>query len=352
MARPDANTRSAGGGAAREEGSMRAMRVVELGCPLEPAEVADPVPAPGEVLLDVHACGLNFADTLMAAGRYQERPALPFIPGMEVCGTVASLGPGVTAPAPGTRVACFAGGGGLAERLAVAAARCVPVPAAMPDTEVAGFLVAYGTSHVALAWRAQLRPGETLLVLGAAGGVGLTAVELGKLMGARVIAVARGADRLAIAKGAGADHVIDAAADLSAGVKALGGADVVFDPVGGAPFEAALRAANPGGRLLPIGFASGEVPQIPANILLVKNLTVVGLYWGAYAALDPAVLRESFVTLFAWYEAGRLHPHVSHVLPLAEANAGLDLLRGRQATGKVVVQVGGYSAAAIRGTQQ
>jgi NADPH:quinone reductase len=318
---------------------MRAMRVVELGRPLELAEVPDPVPGPGEVLLNVHACGLNFADTLMAAGRYQEKPALPFTPGMEVCGTVAALGPGIDAPAPGTRVACYAGSGGLAERLAVPAARCVPVPAAMPDAEAAGFLVAYGTSHVALAWRAGLRPGETLLVLGAAGGVGLTAVELGKLMGARVIAVARGADKLAIAQAAGADHLLDATSDVRAAVRALGGADVVFDPVGGAQFEAGLRAAKPGARLLPLGFASGDVPQIPANILLVKNLTVIGLYWGAYAALAPDVLTESFATLFAWYRAGRLHPHVSQILPLAEANAGLDLLRDRKAAGKVVVQV-------------
>jgi NADPH2:quinone reductase len=315
------------------------MQIVELGQPLRIAEVPDPVPGPGEVLLTVRACGLNFADTLMAAGRYQEKPALPFTPGMEVCGTVAAVGPGAAAPAPGTRVACFAGAGGLAERLVVPAARCVPAPAAMPDAEVAGFLVAYGTSHVALAWRAGLRPGETLLVLGAAGGVGLTAVELGKLMGARVIAVARGPEKLAAARAAGADHVLDAGADIRAEVRALGGADVVYDPVGGAQFDAALRAARPGARLLPLGFASGEVPQIPANILLVKNLTVIGLYWGAYAAMAPQALADSFATLFAWYEAGRLRPHVSHVLALEEANAGLDLLRDRKATGKVVVRV-------------
>jgi NADPH2:quinone reductase len=199
-------------------------------------------------------------------------------------------------------------------------------------------MVAYGTSHVALAWRAGLRPGETLLVLGAAGGVGLTAVELGKLMGARVIAVAR-AEKLSAARAAGADHVLDAGADIRAEVRALGGADVVYDPVGGAQFDAALRATRPGARLLPLGFASGDVPQIPANILLVKNLTVIGLYWGAYAAMAPQVLADSFATLFAWYEAGRLRPHVSHVLLLEDANAGLDLLRDRKATGKVVVRV-------------
>ncbi len=209
----------------------------------------------------------------------------------------------------------------------------------MPDHEVAGFLVAYGTSDVALVHRAGLRAGETLLVTGASGGVGLTAVELGKLIGARVIAVARGPEKLAAAKAMGADHLIDATADLRAAVKALGGADVVYDTVGGATFDAALRAANPEGRLLPIGFASGGVPQIPANILLVKNLTVIGLYWGAYASLRPSVLTDSFARLFAWYAEGRLRPQVSHVLPLEAANDGLDLLRSRASTGKVVVRV-------------
>ena len=320
---------------------MRAMQVSELGGPLRMAEIPRPAPGPGEVLLRVHACGLNFADTLMVAGRYQERPAPPFTPGMEVCGTVTALGPGASGPLPGTRVAAFCGGGGgLAEYLAVPALRCTPVPGAMPDAEAAGFLIAYGTSHVALAEQARLLPGERLLVLGAAGGVGLTAVEIGKAMGAEVVAVARGAGKLATAEAAGADHLIDAGEDLRVRVKALGGADVVLDPVGGAAFAAALRACNPGARLVPLGFASGEVPQIPANILLVKNLTVFGLYWGGLATLRPRVLADSLAALFAWYAQGRLHPHVSHVLPLAEAEAGLDLLRQRRATGKVVVQIG------------
>jgi NADPH2:quinone reductase len=232
------------------------------------------------------------------------------------------------------------GKGGFAEFVAVPAAGCLPAPEGMPDAEIAGFLIAYGTSHVALAYLARLRPGETLLVLGASGGVGLTAVELGRLMGARVIAVARGPEKLEVARAAGADHVLDAGADIRAEVRALGGADVVIDPVGGAQFDAALRAARPGARLLPLGFASGEVPQIPANILLVKNLTVLGLYIAAWAARHPERMRESFAALFAWYAQGRLKPHVSHVLPLAEANAALDLLRRREATGKVVLRVG------------
>ncbi|MFO1209968.1 MAG: NADPH:quinone oxidoreductase family protein [Amaricoccus sp.] len=331
---------------------MRSMRIEALGEPLRPVEVAPPAPGAGEVLLRVHACGLNFADTLMAAGRYQVKPPLPFAPGVEVCGTVEALGPGVAAPAVGTRVAAFVGHGGLAELAVAPAARCVAAPDAMPDAEVAGFLVAYGTSHVALAWRARLRPGETLLVLGASGGVGLTAVEIGALMGARVVAVARGAERLALARAAGAAHALDGDVDMRAEVKALGGADVVFDPVGGAAAEAALRATRPGARLLPIGFASGEVPQFPANLLLVKDLSVLGLHWGAYVERRPDVFRASTAALFGWHAQGRLRPHVGHRLPLAEAEAGLALLRERKATGKVVVEVApsGYSAASESAT--
>ncbi len=320
---------------------MRAMQVVALGQPMVPVDLPRPEPQPGEVLLRVLACGLNFADTLMVAGRYQERAEPPFTPGLEVCGIVEALGSGVNGPAPGTRVAAFCGRGGLAEYLSVPAARCTPVPGAMPDAEVAGFLIAYGTSHVALAAKARLRPGERLLVLGASGGVGLTAVEIGRAMGAEVIAVARGPAKLAVAGAAGAAHLIDAEDDVRARVRALGGADVLYDPVGGAAFDAALRACNPGARILPIGFASGTVPQIPANILLVKNLTVFGLYWGGLAHLDPGTLTDSLSALFRWYAQGRLRPHVSHVLPLDEAEAGFDLLRQRRATGKVVIRVAG-----------
>ena len=319
---------------------MRAMRLHALGEALVLDDVMPPEPGPGEVQLAVRACGINFADTLMVKGSYQEKPPLPFSPGMEICATVSALGPGVEGLAVGQRVASYAGHGGLAEMTTVPAKACVPVPDAMPDTDVAAFLIAYGTSHVALDYKAHLQPGERLLVLGAAGGVGLTAVELGKLMGAEVIACARGEDKLAVARAAGADHLIDSGtADLRAEVKALGGADVVYDPVGGDQFAAALRACNPEARLLPLGFASGEIPQIPANILLVKNLTVLGLYWGGYAKLKPSVLTDSFRTLFTWYAEGKLKPHVSHILPLEEANAALDLLRTRKATGKVVVKI-------------
>lgn len=319
---------------------MRAMRVHGLGEALRLDEVAPPEAGPGQLRLRVRACGLNFADTLMVAGKYQEKPQIPFSPGLELCGIVEALGAGATGFAPGDRVAAYAGAGGLAEVVAVPAERCVAVPEGMPDEQVAGFLIAYGTSDVALSHRAGLKAGETLLVTGAAGGVGLTAVELGKALGARVIACARGADKLEVARAAGADHLIDASEDLRAAVKALGGADVIYETVGGATFAACLGAAKPEARILPIGFAGGDVPQIPANILLVKNLTVHGVYWGAYAGLRPSVLTDSFARLFELWRAGRIKPHVSHVLPLEAANEGLDLLRSRQATGKVVIRVG------------
>jgi NADPH2:quinone reductase len=261
---------------------------------------------------------------------------------MEVCGVVEALGPGVEGLRVGQRVAGLCGHGGFAERVCAPAAACVPVPDAMSDEAAAALQITYGTTHVALDHRARLRPGERLLVLGAAGGVGLTAVEVGKLMGGEVIAVARGEAKQAVAREKGADHVLEAdPASLRDAVKALGGADVVYDPVGGDLWREALRAANFEARLLPIGFASGEVPQIPANILLVKNLTVIGLYWGAYRRHAPAVLTDSMAQLLAWWAEGRIVPHVSHVLPLHAANEALDLLRDRRATGKVVIRPGG-----------
>ncbi len=323
---------------------MRAMQLHQLNQPMQLNNIDIPEPKAGEVQIRVHTCGINFGDTLIVQGKYQEKFDLPFTPGMEICGVITTLGDGVDGFPVGTRVAAFGGSGGLAEYLCLDAARCVPVPQEMPDIEVAAFLVAYGTSHVALEHRANLQKSETLLVLGASGGIGLTAVELGKLMGAKVIAVARGAEKLAVAKAAGADHLIDSETqDIREIVKSLGGADVVYDPVGGDQFKAALRSCNPEARIIPLGFASGDIPQIPANILLVKNISVVGLYWGGYASFKPEVLLKSFLQLFGMYIDGKLKPHVSHVLPLEQANEALALLANRKSTGKVVVQV--YSAA-------
>lgn len=317
---------------------MRALQISTFGLPPDLRTVPVPDPGPGEVLLRTAACGLNFADLLMSGGSYQDTPPLPFTLGMEVAGTVEACGPGVTGFAPGARVAAVPGSGGLADFVAVPAARCVAIPDGMSFVQAASFQIAYGTSHLALDHRARLQPGETLLVLGAAGGVGLTAVEIGKHMGARVIASARGQNRLAVAQRAGADVLVDSdTADLRDRLRAEGGVDVVFDTVGGPAFLQALRATRPEGRLLCVGFAGGDVPQIPANLLLVKNLSVIGLYWGGYLAFRPEVLTASMATLFGWFGDGILRPHISHVLPLDRAAEGLDLLRGRKATGKVVV---------------
>ncbi len=319
---------------------MRAWQVATLGAEFSLQEVPSMRPAQGEVCLQVKCCGLNFADLLMRDGKYQEKPALPYTPGMEVAGVVEALGPGVTGLAPGMRVLAFVNSGGLAERVVVPADRLLVLPDTMPFADAAAFPIAYGTSHLALDHKARLQSGETLLVLGAAGGVGLTAVEIGKRMGARVVASARGAAKLEIAKAAGADLVIDSETpDLKAAFKALGGVDVVYDAVGGPAFDAALSACRPEGRLLAIGFASGQVPQVPANLLLVKNLSVMGLYWGGYQKFAPQVLRSSLKTLLQWYGEGGLRPHISHILPFAELPQALALLRDRKSTGKVVVQV-------------
>jgi NADPH:quinone reductase len=323
---------------------MRALVLTDTAHP--PALTDCPVPdaAPGQVQVRIRACGLNFADLLMAKGSYQEKPVLPAILGLEVAGTITALGNGVAQSHPhlhpGQRVAAFAGHGGLAEMGCFPADRCLPIPDAMPFAQAAGFVVAYGTSHLALAHRARLQRGETLLVLGAAGGVGLTAVEIGARMGARVVAVARGADKLEVARAAGAHQVIDTAdpdLDLRAAFKTLGGVDVVYDAVGEPAAGAALRALNPGGRFVVIGFAGGQVPQFPANLLLVKNIDVIGLYWGAYASFAPQVMADSLKTLLDWYAQGELAPHVSHTLPLDRALEGFELLRSRASTGKVVI---------------
>lgn len=317
---------------------MHAWRVTQLGQPASLQPCPRPIAQAGEALIRVKACGLNFADLLMQEGSYQQTPPPPFTAGMEFSGVIEALGPNTAGPALGTRVAAFAGSGGLADYAVVPVARLVALPASMSFAQAAAFQIAYGTSHLALDHRARLQAGETLLVMGAAGGVGLTAVEIGKRMGARVVACARGAAKLQIAAQAGADMLIDSdTPDLKTALKALGGVDVVYDAVGGAGFRAALSACRPEARILCIGFASGEVPQIAANLLLVKNLTVMGLYWGSYLEFAPHILTQSLQTLFAWFEAGGLHPHISHQLPFAQYPQGLALLRSRQATGKVVI---------------
>lgn len=298
------------------------------------------IPAEGELLVDVTACGVNFADLLMLQGVYQDTPEFPFVPGMEICGRVVSHGPRVSAPPVGTRVVAFIGSGGFAEQAVVSASRCVPVPDAMSDTDAAGFLIAYGTSHLALERRARLKEGEHLVVTGAAGGVGLTAVEIGKQMGARVTAIVRGTEKQEIARAAGADTVIDASLApeaITQCLKAEGGVDVVYDAVGDPLFDALFRACNPEARVLVIGFAGGTVPKPRANHMLVKNIDIIGFYWGGYMKFSPQALTKSVETLLGWYTDGRIRPHISHVLPLEKTADALDLLRSRTSTGKVVV---------------
>lgn len=322
----------------KQRGQMRAVVLQEIRQAPRLIRTPPPVPGRDEVLIDVAACGLNFADLLMIEGKYQERAPLPLILGMEVAGTVHACGPDVTGLEPGMRVAAFTGKGGLAEQVTCPATRCLALPDSMSMTTAAGFLVAYGTSHLALLHRAQLRPGETLVVLGAAGGVGLTAVEIGAAMGARVIAAARGPEKAQVARAAGAAVCIDSnMPDMRAALRDLGGADVIFDAIGEPLATPALRALRPEGRFLAIGFAGGKVPQFPANILLVKNLTVIGLYWGGYLDFAPERMMASLQELIQMQQAGRLRPHVSHVLPLERFSEGLDLLRSRQSTGKVVI---------------
>ena len=323
--------------------TMRAVVCRAWGAPADLAveDVAVPTPGPGEVRIAVAAAGVNFADTLLIAGKYQEKPDFPFTPGMEIAGEVVALGDGVAGVAPGDRVMAGTGVGGFAEQAIATAADVIPIPDAMGYAEAAGFSVTYGTAHLALDHRAHLAAGETLLVLGAAGGVGLTAVEVGKAMGATVIAAASDADKLAVAAEHGADHLIDyRAEDMRARVKEItggNGCDVIFDPVGGDAFDTALRCIAWEGRILAVGFASGRIPQAPANLLLVKNCAVVGVYWGAYKRRDPVRFRASFDALFAWYGEGKLKSRISGRFSLDEIAAALEALIARKATGKVVV---------------
>jgi NADPH2:quinone reductase len=325
---------------------MKALLCTAWGGPddLAVGELPSPTPGPGEILVGVRACGLNFADTLMIQGKYQERPDFPFSPGLEVSGEVREVGPGVAELAPGDAVIALCGHGGLAEQVVVPSANAVRLPESMDFVTAAGFAVVYGTAHVGLERRARLAPGEVLLVHGAAGGVGLAAVEVGRTMEATVIATASNEDKLAIAKAHGAHHVINYREEsFRDRVKALTdgrGADVIFDPVGGEVFDESVRCINWEGRILVVGFASGSIPELPVNLALVKNMSVVGVYWGAYRKRDAHVLQHSWQRLLDWYSQGALAPHVSATYPLEQAPEALSSLMARRATGKVVVTIG------------
>lgn len=302
-----------------------------------------PVPRPGqgEILVEVKAAGLNFADSLMCAGKYQVKPPLPFVPGLELAGVVSGVGEDVEGHEVGDHVMAVVDQGAFAGHALCKAADTFAMPAGLDFHKAAGFPIAYGTSYGALVWKARLQRGETLLVHGAAGGVGLTAVEIGKALGARVIATAGGADKCAVAQAHGADHVIDYKnEDIRERVKALTdgiGADVVYDPVGGDVFDASLRAVNWNARLIVIGFAGGRVPSIPANILLVKNVDILGFYWGSYRRHRPDLLAASFEHLGEMAASGQIRPHISEILPLSDWRQAFDALISRRSTGKVVL---------------
>jgi NADPH2:quinone reductase len=311
------------------------------------ALVLDEVPSPragaGQAVVEVKACGVNFPDTLIIQGKYQFRPEPPFSPGGEVAGVVAEVGDGVTSVKVGDRVVALMPWGGYAERIVSDAARLIPIPDGVSFVQAAAVPTTYGTTYYALADRAAMKPGETLLVLGAAGGVGIAAVQLGKLMGARVIAAASSAEKLETCKREGADLVVDySKEELKERVKALtngAGADVVYDPVGGKYSEAALRATAFNGRLLVIGFAAGEIPKIPLNLTLLKGASIVGVFWGQFTMREPARATAQFRQLYEWVRDGKLAPHIHATPPLAEAAAAMRTLLDRKVQGKIVLVV-------------
>ena len=323
---------------------MQAVICREFGEPdgLTVEDVPDPTAGANEVVVRIRAAGLNFPDLLTVAGKYQTLPSLPFSPGGEFAGVVESVGPGVTAWRPGDAVMGGSGHGAFAERIAVPQHALRAVPPGMELVTASAFSTTYGTSYYALKQRAALQPGETLLVLGAAGGVGLAAVELGVALGARVIAAASTDAKRAAAAAAGAHEVIDYSdGDLKGKVKALTGgkgADVIYDPVGGDLFDQCMRSINWYGRVLVIGFAAGDIPKVPINLILLKSCQLVGVFYGAWSAREPADNSRNFEELFALHADGKLKPLIGARYPLAACADALRCLSERRAIGKVVLE--------------
>jgi NADPH:quinone reductase len=322
---------------------MKAMLCKQFGPPesLVLEEVAALKADQDKVVIDVKACGVNFPDTLIIQNKYQFKPELPFSPGGEVAGVVKQIGEGVTNVKVGDRVIAFTGWGGFAEEVVTDAVRLIPIPDGMDFPTASAFVMTYGTSHHALKDRAQIQPGETLLVLGAAGGVGLAAVELGKIMGAKVIAAASTDDKLAVCKQHGADELINyATQDLRERIKEITGGkgvDVIYDAVGGAYTEPALRSMAWKGRLLVVGFAAGDIPKIPLNLTLLKGCSIVGVFWGDFTKREPKNNAASLRELGMWYMQGKLKPHISATYPLARAADALNDMMNRKVMGKVVL---------------
>jgi len=322
---------------------MKAVLCKQYGPPesLVIEELPSPVPGPGEVVVSVKAASVNFPDFLIIQNKYQFKPPLPFSPGSELSGLVKEVGAGVSNVRPGDRVIAFTTYGAFAEEVKTEALRLLPLPEKMDFITGAAFLLTYATSDHALRDRGALRAGETLLVLGAAGGVGLAAIEIGKALGARVIACASTEDKLAVCREHGADATINyATEELRERVKALTegrGVDVVYDAVGGPYTEPAFRSLAWRGRLLVVGFAAGEIPKLPLNLALLKGAAVVGVFWGDFARREPKAFAESVRQLARWYAEGRLRPHVSQTLPLERAAEAIQLLASRKAKGKIVL---------------
>jgi NADPH2:quinone reductase len=322
---------------------MRVAQFSEFGGPqaLRLEEVTAPSPGPDEVLIKVSAVGLNFFDTLLLRNKYQVSPPLPFSPGAEIAGTVERLGVNVTDLKLGQRVAAYVGGNGCREQVVTKAKNAVPIPANVSDEVAAGIIITYGTALHGLQDRAALQPGETVAVLGAAGGAGLAAVELAKLMGARVIAVASSGDKLALARENGADEGINyEEEDLKARLKQLAapkGIDVLYDAVGGAHAEPSVRAMAWEGRYLVVGFASGTIPRIPLNLVMLKGCAVIGVFWTAFVERYPEKHRANMIKLLDWCAKGLISPHIHASFGLIETAKALSLIEGRQVTGKVIV---------------
>ena len=304
-------------------------------------DIAVPQPGPGEALIAVKAAALNYFDTLITRGKYQAKPQLPFSPSAEVAGVVEALGPGVGGVQVGDRVMAYLGWGGAREKVIAKTEALVAIPDGVSDAVAAGVSVTYGTAIHGLKDRAHLRAGETVAVLGAAGGAGLAAVEIAKLMGARVIAVASSPEKLAVTREHGADEAVDYGAyDLKEGLRSLTGGrgvDVVYDCVGGDSSEAALRATGWQGRFLVVGFASGDIAKIPLNLLLLKGCEAIGVFWGEAVKRDPAGHRANMRQVLDWVAAGRLNPRIHATYPLAEIGAALGVIDRREAVGKVVL---------------
>jgi NADPH2:quinone reductase len=326
--------------------AMKAVVCKQFGPPesLVVEDLPSPRPGPGEVVVSMKAASVNFPDVLIIQNKYQFKPPLPFSPGSELAGVVKEAGAGVAGFKAGDRVIAFTTYGAFAEEVKTEAARLLPLPEGMDFTTGAAFLLTYGTSDHALRDRAALRAGETLLVLGAAGGVGLAAIEIGKALGARVIACASSADKLAVCREHGADEGIDyAKEDLRERIQAItgkSGVDVVYDPVGGPYTEPAFRSLAWRGRLLVVGFAAGEIPKLPLNLALLKGASVIGVFWGDFVRREPKEFERSLRQLGEWYRQGKLRPHVSQTFPLEKAVEALKLMAARQVKGKVVLTAG------------